>query len=242
MRHALVRGLVTVLALFVLTGLATSTAEASVSPAPHPRSAAAAAAVSVTTAVPVARHHRVHPGDSLSLIARRAWHHASWWPRLWYANQAAVRNPDMIAAGQRLRVPPGKAPRPYMVRAALRAVPPPPAPAAPVRHRHHRFRAAAAAAAPAPQSGGGVYSFGALESLWVSAGGPVWAEAAAATIAECESGGNPHAYNPSGASGLWQILGQVVGGYIFDPMVNALNAVSKFRASGDTFAQWVCQA
>jgi hypothetical protein len=33
----------------------------------------------------------------------------------------------------------------------------------------------------------------------------------------------------------------VVGGYIFDPMVNAENAVSKFHASGDTFAQWVCQ-
>jgi hypothetical protein len=30
-------------------------------------------------------------------------------------------------------------------------------------------------------------------------------------------------------------------GDIYDPMVNAENAVSKFEASGDTFAQWVCQ-
>lgn len=106
--------------------------------------------------------------------------------------------------------------------------------------------AAAAQAAPvsyqAPPAG--VYSFAAIEQLWVSAGGPAWAEWSAATIAECESGGNPRAYNPSGASGIWQILGQVAdfGGSLFDPMVNAVNAVAKFNASGQTFAQWVCTA
>lgn len=93
--------------------------------------------------------------------------------------------------------------------------------------------------APPTTSAGG-FSFGALESLWASAGGPSWAASQAASIALCESGGNPRAYNPSGASGLWQILGQVVPGDIFDPMVNAENAVAKFRASGDTFAQWAC--
>ena len=97
-----------------------------------------------------------------------------------------------------------------------------------------------AAVTPPPPSAG-QYSFSGLEQLWVAAGGPAWAEASAATVAECESGGNPRAYNPSGASGLWQILGQVSVGWIFDPMVNAENAVAKFRASGDTFAQWVCQ-
>lgn len=91
-----------------------------------------------------------------------------------------------------------------------------------------------------PATSAGDFSFGALESLWASAGGPSWAASQAASIALCESGGNPQAYNPSGASGLWQILGQVVPGNIFDPMVNAENAVAKFRASGDTFAQWVC--
>jgi hypothetical protein len=59
-------------------------------------------------------------------------------------------------------------------------------------------------------------------------------------VAICESGGNPDAYNPSGATGLWQILGAVVAGDLTDPMVNAENAVSKFHASGDTWAQWVC--
>lgn len=98
------------------------------------------------------------------------------------------------------------------------------------------------AAPAAPVASSGVYSYGALESLWESVGGPSWAAPAAATVAECESGGNPRAYNASGASGLWQILGAVVGGDLFDPTVNAENAVSKFNASGQTFAQWVCQA
>lgn len=97
----------------------------------------------------------------------------------------------------------------------------------------------APAAVPPPQAGN--YSFGQLEALWVSAGGPAWAEAHAAEIAICESGGRPDAYNPSGATGLWQILGSVVPGNLYDPMVNAENAVAKFKASGDTFAQWVCQ-
>jgi len=84
-------------------------------------------------------------------------------------------------------------------------------------------------------------SYAGLEALWESAGGPAWAAPHAAEIAECESGGNQMATNPySGAAGYWQILGQVVGGWIYDPYVNARNAVAKFNASGQTFAQWVC--
>jgi len=91
-------------------------------------------------------------------------------------------------------------------------------------------------------TGSGTYSFDGLENLWESAGGPAWAAWDAATIAECESGGRADAYNASGATGVWQILGSVVPGNLDDPYVNAENAVSKFRASGDTFAQWVCTA
>ena len=105
--------------------------------------------------------------------------------------------------------------------------------------RRAAVQPASAPAVPAA-TGAGSYSFSALENLWVKAGGPRWAASQAASIAECESGGNPQAYNPSGASGLWQILGQVVSGNLFDPLVNAENAVAKFRASGDSFAQWVC--
>jgi hypothetical protein len=52
---------------------------------------------------------------------------------------------------------------------------------------------------------------------------------------------NTHAYNPSGATGLFQIKGSVVPGDLYDAHVNALNAVSKFQASGNTWAQWTCQ-
>ena len=90
---------------------------------------------------------------------------------------------------------------------------------------------------------GGVLSAGQVGQLWVDAGGPGWAEGKAVEIAYCESGYNPRALNPSGATGVWQILGQVTdfGRPLTDPAVNAANAVAKFRAAGDTFAAWVCQ-
>jgi Lysozyme like domain len=88
-------------------------------------------------------------------------------------------------------------------------------------------------------SAGGQYNIGSLENLWQQAGGPGgYIARIAAAIALAESGGNPLARNPSGASGLWQILGQVVGGNIFSPFVNALNAVSKFD-SAHGFSPWV---
>ena len=92
-------------------------------------------------------------------------------------------------------------------------------------------------AAPAPQ---GPYSWSQLEALWISAGGPADVAATAATIAICESGGNPNAYNPSGASGLWQILGAPFPGNLFDPATNARMAVAKYTAAGG-FSPWVCQ-
>jgi hypothetical protein len=117
--------------------------------------------------------------------------------------------------------------------------------AAPVRHSYYRSTYhstyhSSYRAAPG-YSSAGTYSYAGLESLWISAGGPSWAASHAAEIAECESGGRTNAYNPSGATGLWQILGSVVAGNLDNAYTNALNAVSKFRASGDTFAQWVCR-
>lgn len=94
---------------------------------------------------------------------------------------------------------------------------------------------------PPPPSGTGQLAPDQVGAYWLAAGGPAWAEQASESVAMCESGDNTNAYNPSGASGLWQILGQVVPGNIFDPSVNAANAVSKFEASGDSWAQWTCQ-
>ena len=78
-------------------------------------------------------------------------------------------------------------------------------------------------------------------AYWLGAGGPASAEAGAEAVALCESGDNTNAQNPDGATGLWQILGSVVPGNLFDPAVNAANAVAKFKASGDTWSQWTCQ-
>ena len=94
--------------------------------------------------------------------------------------------------------------------------------------------------AKAGTSAKGRYTLPGLEGLWGGAGGPGGqTEHIAGAIALAESGGNPNARNPSGASGLWQILGQLVGGNIFNPQVNALNAVAKYRGARDTFSPWV---
>ena len=102
-------------------------------------------------------------------------------------------------------------------------------------------RVVAAALRAAQTFGGGLGRAGLrwLENLWMSAGGPGGGTAhVAAAIALAESGGSPIAYNASGASGLWQILGQVVPGNIFNPFINAENAVKKYRDAGG-FSPWV---
>lgn len=53
-----------------------------------------------------------------------------------------------------------------------------------------------------------------------------------AAVALAESRGNPRARNPSGASGLWQILGLPFPGDPFDPLTNARMAVSKYGSQG----------
>lgn len=98
---------------------------------------------------------------------------------------------------------------------------------------------------PAPSGGcsdpSGQLSDSQMIMVWQCAGGPAWADSAMLAVTMCESGHNTHAYNPSGATGLFQILGQVVPGDLFDAHVNALNAVSKFDASGQSWSQWVCR-
>lgn len=219
---------------------ATFALEALVTSAPprrgHPQGRPAAAAATATATV--------HSGDSLSQLAHRYYHHAAWWPRIWWANRAAIHNPNLVPAGAQLRIPAPRHPRWTTTRAALRAIPPPPPPPPPPAPAPQAPAAAGpvAQSAPAPSGpvSGGTYSYAALEQLWVSAGGPASAAAQMAQIAECESGGNPQAYNPSGASGLWQILGNPFPGNPMDPATNAAMAVAKYNAAGGT-SPWVCQ-
>jgi phage-related protein len=84
----------------------------------------------------------------------------------------------------------------------------------------------------------GAWTMAGLPGLWDRAGGPSSQAHIAAAIAMAESGGDPRAHNASGATGLWQILGQVYPGNLFDPYINARNAVRKYYQAGG-FSPWV---
>lgn len=74
-----------------------------------------------------------------------------------------------------------------------------------------------------------------LEGLWINAGGPPREAETMAAIAEAESGGRSDAFNASGATGLWQILGAVNPAdqsHLKDPQVNAKEAVLKYKTQG----------
>ena len=79
------------------------------------------------------------------------------------------------------------------------------------------------------------YSYAQLEDLWIGAGGKSSMAPLMAAIAEAESSGNSEAYNASGATGLWQILGAVNSsdqGSLTNPQVNAKEAVLKYNSQG----------
>jgi hypothetical protein len=109
---------------------------------------------------------------------------------VWWANRRRVPDPDMIAAGQRLRLPASGQVPAWMARAALAAISgpaPAPAGAAPAVSA-----ASAPASSPAPASAGGVN----------------WA-----AIAACESGGNWAASTGNGFYGGLQFTEQTWLGY-----------------------------
>src|SRR5215469_447874 len=94
-------------------------------------------------------HVTVKPGDTLSSISQREYGKAADWPALWWINRGTVRNPNVIQAGQKLRVSGRPAVTSAMIRAAMGAIPAPPAPA-PVSAAPAVSGAPAASAAPAP--------------------------------------------------------------------------------------------
>src|SRR5216684_1993441 len=89
------------------------------------------------------------------------------------------------------------------------------------------------------------YSFAQLEALWINNGGAKAAAPVAAAIALAESSGCSTALNPSdnngtqSSFGLWQISNGTHNppvANIYDPNVNARQAVAKYKASG--WAPW----
>ena len=80
-----------------------------------------------------------------------------------------------------------------------------------------------------------LYSFGALESMWMGAGGSSGTAAHAACIAEHESGGNPNAISRTNDWGLWQIHNG--GPAMLNPAANAATAV-RMSHNGTNWAAW----
>jgi hypothetical protein len=193
-------------------------------------------APAVTTAAQQ-RQYTIRPGDTLTSVAVRHCPRPADWTGLYAANRHHLGgNPDIVRAGVTINLDCYDAPG--IAQLAVRDQP------------RDTWTAPAAITPQAPRAppvtatayvSSGTYSYAGLEQLWISADGPSWAAPQAAQIAECESGGRTDAYNPSGATGLWQILGAVVPGNLYNAFTNTLNAVSKFLASGSTFAQWVCK-
>jgi resuscitation-promoting factor RpfC len=148
----------------------------------HPGSAA--------TAHQASDHVTVKAGDSLSSISQREYGSAADWPALWWINRGTVRDPNLIQAGQQLKVAGRPAMTPAIVRAAMAAIPQPVAVPAPEPVGQAPAGSSAPAQAPAQASS---YS-GAPGSFQ-------------ACVIQAESGGNASAVNPSsGAGGLYQFL------------------------------------
>lgn len=159
----------------------------------------------ITISLHPAVHHSpasytVRPGDSLSAIAAHAYGDSADWPAVWWANRSQVADPNMIAAGQRLRLPASGQVPAWMAKAASAAIgatesvpaasATESAPAASASTPPTQSPAAAQADAPAPASS-------------ASSGGANWS-----AIAACESGGNWSANTGNGFYGGLQFTQQ----------------------------------
>jgi resuscitation-promoting factor RpfC len=153
---------------------------------------------------PAAAHHHdgshhvtVRRGDTLSSISKREYGSAARWPALWWANRHRVHNPSSIRVGQRLTLSHWHPAKPWIMHAALAAIPVP-RPAAP---------------APAPQSAEAPASSAPVASAPV-ASAPAQSTASYGAssgyqncVIQAESGGNASAVNPTtGAGGLYGFL------------------------------------
>jgi nucleoid-associated protein YgaU len=178
-------------------------------------------------------HYTVRPGDSLSSIARHEYGSAADWPALWWVNRHRLPNPNVIVAGQRLRLSAWHPRRAWLDRAALAAIPAPPAPPDPP--------AAPSVGTTAAASGGPVQAPPAAAS-----GGVNWS-----AVAACESGGNWADNTGNGFYGGLQFTQQTwlgYGGGQYAPSANLATpaqqiAVAQRVLAGQGIGAWpVCGA
>jgi hypothetical protein len=169
------------------------------------------ALMAVTISLHPGTHHvpasyTVQQGDSLSAIAAHTYGKAADWPAVWWVNRHQMANPNLITAGQRLRLPASGQVPAWMARAAQAAIPaPPPAPAA-VSVTQASPPAAASVSTAAPASSGG--------ANW-------------SAIAACESGGNWSASTGNGFYGGLQFTEQTWLGYGGGQYASSANQATK---------------
>jgi LysM repeat protein len=203
-----------------------------------PVASTAKALMVITISLHPGAHHvpasyTVQQGDTLSAIAAHAYGSAADWPAVWWANRHQVPDPNVIAAGQRLRLSASGQVPAWMARAAQAAIPAPsavPATAAAVSVPQADPPAAAPVSTAAPASSGG--------ANW-------------SAIAACESGGNWSASTGNGFYGGLQFTEQTwlgYGGGQYAPSANLATeaqqiAVAQRVLGGQGIGAWpVCGA
>ena len=95
-----------------------------------PVAGTAKALMVITISLHPGAHHApasytVQQSDTLSAIAARTYGKAADWPAVWWANRHQVPDPNVIAAGQRLRLPASGQVPAWMARAAQATMPAP---------------------------------------------------------------------------------------------------------------------
>lgn len=171
---------------------------------------------------PAAVTYVVKPGDCLWSIAGRVTGHSDRWPVLYSANRSIVgANPNLVYAGERLRLPWIRAVTPRRPREAASAT-------LGKRRAGHRTTSRRTPIGPAQRREvvpSGQLDCAGLERLWTLAGGnPVFA-GLAASIAMAESGGSQYAHSPTDDYGYWQINAAHGALATYDAMGNARAAV-----------------
>jgi LysM repeat protein len=146
--------------------------------------------------------YTVQPGDTLSSIARKFYGNSADWQWIYDANKSAIRNPDVIYAGQVLILPDH-----------------------PDRPTAGTTSTSASTTLAASSDLSGTLDCAGLEDLWEEAGGSPAEAVMAASIAMAESSGEQYATGPYGEEGYWQINPHAWADATYDPVGNAEDAI-----------------
>ena len=168
-----------------------------------------------------ARTYSVRPGDTLSSIAERFYHHPGDWTWIYAANKSQIHDPNSIYVGESLTIP-------YSAPSGTTSYAP----------RHAKSSPKATVLTSSASSLSGTLGCSGLEALWEAAGGSHAEAFMAAEIAMAESGGRQYAYSPTNDYGYWQINGSHGPAQAtFNPIGNAKAAVA-ISGNGTDWYPW----